>query len=570
MTDITPFIYRNHRDLMLGPPPESNFLTRIPPGQYRLNAAPKIGLYLTEYDPQSLPSKVYGDLGDYSRRVVKTFNSRKRTTGVLLKGDKGSGKSLLSQVICRDLVDAGVPVILVNSAYPGQVLAGFLENFKQPMAVFIDEFEKVYDDIDAQQTLLPLMDGASGSNILFILTINTDNISEFLINRPGRVFYTRKFSGLELSFICEFARDKLKDKSRLGDVVLNSCSIKSLSFDGLQAIIEEMNRYNEGFRSANRYLQLYQPGPGSYEYFNFKVEKLMVGGVNINKDRLANSWLSGMTSLPDSYISLFFYENPDILLGGNASSYKVGKLGRVPEVVSGIPSGDEEYAEILLKEKDSYDPNEEPEKSSLDLRGSLYSLSKLSNPDYNDKDLAKQDIVKDLANAYSGKSGSEKRQATVESRVNNLDTSKGVDPELKAFLQENLALLNSKAVVVGFAAARDFVGVDDSTGHLVFTNPKGDSLHLSRVESGTSNINSFSSSKSANRVEDWDDAVDPANARAKNLTAVMQKPIKTPEDDDGPFGEVDLPDFTPQSEIKAQTTELPKSLSGMFERWRNK
>lgn len=579
MTNPTnhPYIYRDGRSLMLGPPPASDFLTRIPPGQYRVNASQKVGLFLTEYDPPEMPAKIYGDLSQYSRRVIKTFNSRNRTTGVMLKGEKGSGKSLLSQVMCRDLVDAGIPVLLINEGYPGQVLSAYLENFKQPIAVFIDEFEKVYDKMDVQQTLLPLMDGASGSNLLFILTINKENISEFLVNRPGRIFYTRSFSGLELSFICEFAKDRLKDKSKLGDVVLNSSGLHGLSFDGLQAIIEEMNRYGESFQEANQYLRLYK---GSYGgNFSFRVSKLVVGGEEISSDRLSSATVGGASNLAACYLSMFYYKNPEILLGGNCGHHRVGKLASQPDVLSFLPAG--KALEEELRKKDSFDPNVEVPPDTLDLRSTLSSLNSLSEKDgeideYNLKYMNRRVAQTPSTTVWGSR---------IQEGIKSLSPEKGVSDEVKATLEKNLALLMGEAVVVGFAAARDFNQVDFSTGELEFVNPKGDLLRLSRVEHSTiGDLDSYRASSAVKAQQKemaqqvmHDDADEPLfdvdneeEAGIDNLDGppkaskliTLARAIKS--------GEAVIQADNPPGVSEQGARGFTASLNSMFDKWKNK
>ena len=85
----------------------------LPRGVYNLSFHPKIGYYLKRTQDFSLPPKVYGDLS-IADRYLKTYNHRTRNTGVLLTGQKGSGKTILAKYLA---IKSGLPVICINDAF---------------------------------------------------------------------------------------------------------------------------------------------------------------------------------------------------------------------------------------------------------------------------------------------------------------------------------------------------------------------------------------------------------------------------------------------------------------------
>ena len=166
---------------------------------------------------------------------------------------------------------------MVNQPLSGERFNTFIQSIQQPAIFLFDEFEKIYADNDprmrarqaemdmememnvggrhhgaanagsySQDNMLTLLDGTYATKMLFILTTNNKfRVSNHMRNRPGRIFYVIDFTGLKEDFIKEYCQDKLKDQSQIPQVVAVSALFEAFSFDMLQAMVEEMNRYNE-------------------------------------------------------------------------------------------------------------------------------------------------------------------------------------------------------------------------------------------------------------------------------------------------------------------------------------
>ena len=159
--------------------------------------------FLVKTDPLTLPSKLYGDTTALAERIVITYKSRSASTGVLLTGEKGSGKTLLSKLISHTFLEFDAPTILINKPFIGDKFAEFLQNITQEALVIFDEFEKVYSPAHQVQ-VLTLFDGVFSSKKLFIFTANSiDTLNINFVNRPGRIFYMIEHGGLSQSFIKE-------------------------------------------------------------------------------------------------------------------------------------------------------------------------------------------------------------------------------------------------------------------------------------------------------------------------------------------------------------------------------
>jgi len=228
---------------------------RLTTGHYAVRTDGFNNLFLEQIKSFELPAKMYGDIEKTSARIIHTFNSRPNNTGVLLVGEKGSGKTLLAKFISISCERNDIPTILINQQFGGEALNSLLSRIEQPCVVLFDEFEKTYpggsDGDDSQENLLTLLDGVYNTKKLFILTCNNEYaIDQHMINRPGRIFYYKKFKGLDNSFIEEYIDDELRlnfDDEKNLQFKKELCYfirlMGTVNFDMLKAIVEESNRY---------------------------------------------------------------------------------------------------------------------------------------------------------------------------------------------------------------------------------------------------------------------------------------------------------------------------------------
>lgn len=226
-------------------------LNYLPTATYVVSHSPLIGYYLEVAPDFDLPSKLYGDCGEKAERFLTTFADRPGTTGVLLAGAKGSGKSLVMKVTSVEGLKRDIPTLIVSSAYCGEDFNKFIQSIDQPCIMIFDEFEKIYDE-EHQQYLLTLFDGTFTTKKLVIVTCNDyHKIDSHMTNRPGRMYYYLKYTGLDQRFIIEYCEDRLNDKSKIQSIVTLSALFYEFNFDMLKAIVEELNRYpNESVREV--------------------------------------------------------------------------------------------------------------------------------------------------------------------------------------------------------------------------------------------------------------------------------------------------------------------------------
>lgn len=242
-----------------------SFQETLPVGIYTVAFSQMIGFYL-ERSPtiQKAPTKLYGDVITRSERIINTFNDRAthgKNTGVLLTGVKGSGKTMLTKKISEMMMSNGIATILVGGNINENNIDGFIKFmnlFDGRVVILFDEFEKNFDR-DTQTKMLTLFDGITAGTKLFLLTVNDEyKLNTFLLNRPGRIYYRFDYHGLETAFVREYLEDNLKNKFAIDGTVdkIERSFRNTFSFDMLQSVVEEMNRYDLSFADAASVLNI--------------------------------------------------------------------------------------------------------------------------------------------------------------------------------------------------------------------------------------------------------------------------------------------------------------------------
>jgi len=236
---------------------------KLPKGVYELG----FDAFLKEFflthtsDSFGLPEKVYGIEKGLNTRIIQTYNSLNKNFGVLLKGLKGTGKTVLAKQVCNELE---LPTILVNQSFDN--MGGFINSIDQDVIILFDEFEKTYslspyDDDDGEKksvdSLLTLMDGVftSKNKRLFILTTNNVNLPDAMISRPSRIRYIKEFGDLTMEDIHEVLLDSVDDSELIPGLVEILKELKNITVDIVKSMAEEANIYgivtNEFFEIFN-------------------------------------------------------------------------------------------------------------------------------------------------------------------------------------------------------------------------------------------------------------------------------------------------------------------------------
>ena len=266
--------------------------TKLPAGNY-INKKDDFGnLFLEQIGSFTALSKYYGDTLRHTDRILNTFMDRDASTGVMLTGEKGSGKTLLAKNLSIEGYNRGMPTIVINADWTGDKFNKLIQDIDQPAIVLFDEFEKVYDSRE-QEHILTLLDGVFPSKKLFVLTCNDKwRVDRHMRNRPGRIFYMLDFKGLTQEFIAEYCEDNLVNKQYIDQVCKIAALFSEFNFDMLKALVEDMNRYNETPQEAMQMLNAkpeYDQDSGSSS--RFKVD-LVVDNKPISEKNLYTKTLN--------------------------------------------------------------------------------------------------------------------------------------------------------------------------------------------------------------------------------------------------------------------------------------
>lgn len=257
----------------------------LPAGNYVIKQDMFKNFFLESIENFAVSGKLYGNTTRHADRILNTFKDRASSTGVMLTGEKGSGKTLLTKQIAMTAASEGIPTIVINAPWAGDAFNSFLQMIDQPCIILFDEFEKVYDS-DTQEHILTLLDGVFPSKKLFLLTCNNKwRVDSHMRNRPGRIFYMIDFKGLEQEFIVEYCEDNLKNKTHIAKICSIAAMFDQFNFDMLKALVEEMNRYDE---SPQEVLRLLNAKPEFSDECKYKVE-LQIDGIDIVSDKLETS-----------------------------------------------------------------------------------------------------------------------------------------------------------------------------------------------------------------------------------------------------------------------------------------
>ena len=194
-----------------------------------------------------VPTKLYGDTKQRALRVWNDYVYYGKSTGCLLTGDQGTGKTLLGQLISNIAIEEkGMPIYMVtikpNEGQDITPLIEYLNNLRE-CVIFIDEFAKMIK-YKVQDQFLTMLSDLKRTKKIFILTENdTYDINRFILNRPGRIKYHFDYTKINSKVLIDYCKDKNVSDSFIKDLLNKHDNSNIFSFDQLEAIVDEHKKY---------------------------------------------------------------------------------------------------------------------------------------------------------------------------------------------------------------------------------------------------------------------------------------------------------------------------------------
>ena len=200
--------------------------------------------YLTEAGDLNLPEKIYSDKKDefFIKRVLDDFEATdSTTTGILLAGMKGSGKTLTAKLLAKR---SNLPIIIVDSRYEERFLSDFFSKIQTPVCILFDEIDKDFHT----SRLLSFLDGIQDTvKKMVIFTCNQwdeDHIDTNMIDRCSRIKYFKEYTGMSEELIDSILANNLEGDPRINDVkdiIVNKFAVTS--FDNISSFVKEVKKY---------------------------------------------------------------------------------------------------------------------------------------------------------------------------------------------------------------------------------------------------------------------------------------------------------------------------------------
>lgn len=276
---------------------------QLPPQSYKVCFSRTQGFFLEKYiEPDSREEKIYGDHTDKVNRVMNAFARTNRNFGVILSGAKGIGKTLFAKLLGIESIKRNMPLLVVDRYIPG--IASYLESIDQECMVLFDEFDKTFGGIrqadgeaNPQTEMLALFDGIANGKKLFVVTCNvTRDLSDYLINRPGRFHYHFRFDYPTAEEIITYLKDKLpvEQYKEIPEIVSFAGRVP-LNYDCLRAIAFEIGD-GSSFKDAVKLLNI----------VNLQNEKYNVTAVMKDGRKATNGGIS-LDLFNSSTVGLPFY-----------------------------------------------------------------------------------------------------------------------------------------------------------------------------------------------------------------------------------------------------------------------
>lgn len=195
-------------------------------------------LFLREDENFVMPEKYYQNDADkrFIDKVIATFKrTEKKTTGVMLSGIKGSGKTLMAKHIASN---SDVPIIVVDKSVRASEIERFFSKISIDTCVIFDELDKYW----STSYLLGFFDGVkpTGKKLVICTCNDEDEVSDYLNDRCSRIRYKRVFECLDIEAVIGILKNHMDEEKAIEVASYISDSIQTISYDNIIVLAEEI------------------------------------------------------------------------------------------------------------------------------------------------------------------------------------------------------------------------------------------------------------------------------------------------------------------------------------------
>lgn len=220
---------------------ESNLIDHVPAMVYKASIG-RPGIIMIKDRPTfTLPQLRFGKHNARIKQITASYDRHGKSNGVLLHGQKGSGKSLMAEELGNWMIAQDLPVIMVAEPMSAEELTIIIKAVG-PCMVYFDEFGKIYNEKNDRERLLPLFSDTSFSGVMFVITGNeSEEFSEYLVYRPQRFRYNIGFgASIDLETLHDIlAKMQVNERLHKAFEAYVRQSAGKLNFDSLLCMIRE-------------------------------------------------------------------------------------------------------------------------------------------------------------------------------------------------------------------------------------------------------------------------------------------------------------------------------------------
>lgn len=203
---------------------------------------------IKDYNRLPEPPKKYGRLERIVERSWNTYCKLKEKGrfgfGIAAVGFKGMGKTDFLSLLANKAIDNGMIVVLVSNIKASIELVSYLNTLDNVFILF-DEFAKNFD-YHLQEKMLTMFNNLDNKNRFLAISENSlRELSDFFLDRPGRIHYLLEFETTDNATIADYCRDHNVTEKLISEILESARKTTNFSFDFLKGIVSEHHIYPE-------------------------------------------------------------------------------------------------------------------------------------------------------------------------------------------------------------------------------------------------------------------------------------------------------------------------------------